>query len=138
MSDFKIIEGLYYTREHEWLKAEKDSGGSRDIFKMGITDYAQDALGDIVYLDISLATGDIVEKGQEIGVVESVKAVEELYSPVDGKIKAVHSELKEKPEKINADAYASWIVSVEPESEDAFKREDLMDSQGYSKYIKSL
>ncbi len=95
-----------YTREHEWIEVEGKSG------KVGITDYAQNTLGDIVFVEMP-KPGAKVEKGKVFGSVESVKAVSDLYSPITGTVIAVNEELTTAPEKINADAHAAWILKVE-------------------------
>lgn len=95
-----------YTREHEWIDANGNSG------TVGITEHAQDSLGDIVFVELP-KVGAKVEKGKVFGSVESVKAVSDLYSPVTGTVTAVNEELTTAPEKINADAHAAWIMKVE-------------------------
>lgn len=95
-----------YTREHEWIDLNGKTG------KVGITDYAQNSLGDIVFVDAP-KVGDIVEAGKVFGSVESVKAVSDLYSPVSGKVTAVNAELTDSPEKINKSAHDAWIIEVE-------------------------
>jgi glycine cleavage system H protein len=95
-----------YTREHEWIELNGKDG------KVGITDYAQNSLGDIVFVDAP-KVGSTVEKGKVFGSVESVKAVSDLYSPVSGTVTAVNEELAASPEKINSDAHATWIIQVE-------------------------
>jgi glycine cleavage system H protein len=95
-----------YTREHEWISVEGSIG------TIGITDYAQNSLGDIVYVDVP-KVGDPVTAGQVFGSVESVKAVSDLFSPVTGTVTAANEELKDSPDKINADAHTAWIIKVE-------------------------
>jgi glycine cleavage system H protein len=95
-----------YTREHEWIDLNGKTG------KVGITDYAQNSLGDIVFVDAP-KVGDTVEAGKVFGSVESVKAVSDLYSPVSGKVTAVNAELTDSPEKINKSAHDAWIIEVE-------------------------
>lgn len=94
-----------YTKEHEWVKVEGDTG------TIGITDYAQNSLGDIVFVELP-KIGAMLEKGKTFGSVESVKAVSDVYAPVSGKVTAVNDELAKSPEKINSDAHGSWIVKV--------------------------
>lgn len=94
-----------YSREHEWIEVT----GSTGI--IGITDYAQSSLGDIVYVDAP-KVGDAVTAGATFGSVESVKAVSDLYSPVTGKVSAVNEELKNAPDKINENAHGTWIIQV--------------------------
>ncbi len=95
-----------YTREHEWISVEGNIGS------IGITDYAQNSLGDIVYVDAP-KVGDTVTANATFGSVESVKAVSDLYSPVSGKVTAVNEALKTEPDKINQDAHGTWIIKVE-------------------------
>ena len=116
-----------YTKEHEWIEA----GGK--IGKVGITDYAQNTLGDIVFVDLP-KVGSSVEKGKVFGSVESVKAVSDLYSPVTGKVTAVNEELATAPEKINTDAHTTWIMKVEVAN--AGDANDLLSKDAYETYIK--
>jgi glycine cleavage system H protein len=95
-----------YTKEHEWLEIDGIVG------TIGITDYAQESLGDIVFVDAP-KVGDTVEAGKVFGSVESVKAVSDLYSPISGTVTAVNDALVDEPEKINADAHGSWIIKVQ-------------------------
>ena len=95
-----------YTKEHEWIAVEGAAG------TVGITDYAQSSLGDIVFVDLP-KVGDALEAGKIFGSVESVKAVSDLYSPVIGTVTAVNEDLKDKPEKINADANDTWMLKLE-------------------------
>ena len=98
-----------YTREHEWISVEGSIGS------IGITDYAQNSLGDIVYVDAP-KVGDTVTANATFGSVESVKAVSDLYSPVTGKVTEVNEELKTAPDKINQDPHGTWIIKVELEN----------------------
>jgi len=97
---------LRYTKEHEWIKVDGAIGS------IGITDYAQNSLGDIVYVDAP-KVGDQVAAGKPFGSVESVKAVSDLFSPVTGKVTEVNETLKTEPDKINQDAHGTWIIKVE-------------------------
>lgn len=99
-------EDLKYTKDHEWISVS----GSQA--KMGITDYAQKQLGDVVYLELP-EVGKSVRKGEVLGTIESVKAVSEIYAPVSGKVVEVNAGLTEKPEAVNADAHANWMVVLE-------------------------
>ena len=96
---------LKYTKEDEWLKVEGDQG------TVGITDYAQNALGDIVFVELP-KPGTTVEAGKSFGTVESVKAVSELYSPVSGTVTPENEDLANAPEKVNADPYAAWMINL--------------------------
>ena len=115
-----------YTREHEWLQVEGAIG------TVGITDYAQNSLGDIVFVDAP-KVGDTVEAGKVFGSVESVKAVSDLYSPVSGTVTAVNQDLVTAPEKINTEPHQAWIIKVQlstPSEADA-----LLSSVDYEKFI---
>ena len=117
---------LHYSKEHEWVD---NSGGSR--VKIGITDYAQGALGDIVYVQLP-KVGDTVTEGAVCGEIESTKSVSELFSPVSGKVAAVNSQLDSAPETLNSDPYGSgWIAEIEISSPSS----ELMDAAGYSALI---
>ena len=101
----KIIEGLYYSESHEYVRVEVEYG------YIGITDYAQQQLGNVVYVDTP-EEGDNVAAGEEFGAVESVKAASDLISPVSGTVEAVNADLVDTPEKVNEDPYANWIIKV--------------------------
>ena len=122
----KIVEGLKYAESHEWVKVEDG------VAVIGVTDFAQKEMGDITYVDMP-DVDDEVEAGEEFGALESVKAASDLISPVSGKVVAVNEELEDAPEKINEDAYASWIIKVE--MSDPSELEDLMDAAGYKAHI---
>ena len=115
-----------YTREHEWIEVNGNQG------KVGITDYAQNSLGDIVFVELP-KVGAAVEKGKVFGSVESVKAVSDLYSPVTGTVKEVNEELTTAPEKINTDAHGSWIMKVE--LSDPGEVGSLLSAADYEKFI---
>jgi glycine cleavage system H protein len=114
-----------YTREHEWI--EVGAG------KVGITDYAQSTLGDIVFVDLP-KVGATVEKGKVFGSVESVKAVSDLYSPVTGTVVEVNEELTTAPEKINTDAHGAWLLKVK--ITDPSQVDELLSAEDYEKYVK--
>lgn len=116
-----------YTREHEWIEANGHAG------TVGITDHAQDSLGDIVFVELP-KVGDKVERGKVFGSVESVKAVSDLYSPASGTVTAVNEELTTAPEKINADAHAAWIMKIE--LSDPGEVESLLTADAYEEYVK--
>ena len=97
--------GFKYTKDHEWIELSGDNG------KVGITDYAQQQLGDVVYVELP-EVGAKLKQGQSFGTIESVKAVSELYSPVTGEVVEVNAVLKDKPETVNKDPYASWMVVI--------------------------
>lgn len=128
---YKVEEGLYYTKEHEW--AEKLDDGSAAV---GITDYAQSQLHDIVYVELPEEESE-VEVGEVIGAVESVKAVSDMYAPIGGVIKEVNEDLLDAPEKINDDPYGEgWIAKIEPNNleQDLSK---LMDAETYKKHLET-
>ena len=119
----KIIEGLYYTESHEYVKVEGNIG------YVGITDYAQNQLGNVVYVDMP-TEGDSVTAGDEFGAVESVKAASDLLSPISGTVLEVNEALEEHPELINQNAYDNWIMKVE--MSDTSELDNLLDSKLYS------
>jgi glycine cleavage system H protein len=114
-----------YTKEHEWIKVDGTIG------TVGITDYAQNSLGDIVFVDLP-KLGDAVEAGKSFGSVESVKAVSDLFSPVSGSVTAVNEELKDAPEKINSDANTTWLLKIE--LSDAKQVDGLLTAADYEKF----
>ena len=116
----KVIEGLYYSESHEFVRVEGDFGF------IGITDYAQNALGNVVYVDMPDVDDD-VEAGEEFGAVESVKAASDLFSPVSGKVVEVNEALEDQPELINQDAFENWIIKVE--LSDKSELDALMDAK---------
>jgi glycine cleavage system H protein len=121
----KVIEGLYYSESHEYVRVEGEFG------YIGITDYAQNALGNVVYVDMPDVDDD-VEAGEEFGAVESVKAASDLNSPVSGKVVEVDEKLDDQPELINKDAFANWIIKVE--LSDKTELDNLMDAKAYEEF----
>ena len=121
----KVIEGLYYSESHEYIRVDGNYG------YIGITDYAQNALGNVVYVDMP-EVDDEVEAGEEFGAVESVKAASDLISPVSGTVVEVNEALEDQPELINEDAYENWIIKVE--LSDASELDSLMDAQTYATF----
>lgn len=121
----KTIEGLYYSESHEWIKVDGEYGF------IGITDHAQQAMGSIVYVDMP-EVDDEVEKDEEFGAVESVKAASELISPVSGEVVEVNEDLGDAPELINKDAYENWIIKVK--LSDPSELESLMNAEQYATY----
>jgi glycine cleavage system H protein len=117
--------GYRYTKEHEWI----DSDGK--VGSIGITDYAQNSLGDIVFVDLP-KVGDTIESGKSFGSVESVKAVSDLFAPVSGTVTAVNEQLKDAPEKINTDANHTWMLKVE--LTDAKQVDGLLSAADYEKF----
>jgi len=114
-----------YTKEHEWIKVDGNVG------TVGITDYAQNSLGDIVFVDLP-KVGDAVESGKSFGSVESVKAVSDLFAPVSGTVKEINEELKDAPEKINTDANTTWMLKIE--LTDAKQVDVLLSAADYEKF----
>jgi glycine cleavage system H protein len=126
----KFPTELRYTKDHEWAKAEGKT------IVVGVTDHAQSALGDVVYVDLP-QVGRSLKKGETFGVVESIKAVSDLYSPLDGKVVAVNSDLPGSPSDVNSDPYGrAWMVKLEVADPSVLG--ELMDSAAYAKYVDSL
>jgi glycine cleavage system H protein len=118
----KTVEGLYYSESHEWVKVEGN------IAIVGITDFAQHAMGDLSYVDMP-EVDDEVEAGEEFGAVESVKAASDLFSPVTGTVVEINEALEDAPELLNEDAFANWIMKVE--MSDPMELDALMDAAAY-------
>ena len=123
----KVIEGLYYSESHEYVRVEGDFG------YVGITDYAQHALGNVVYVDMP-DVDDEVTAGEEFGAVESVKTASDLISPVSGTVVEVNEALEDEPELINQDAFENWIIKVE--LSDKADLDNLMDAAAYEAICK--
>lgn len=121
----KVIEGLYYSESHEYVRVEGNNAF------IGITDYAQHALGNIVYVDMPEAD-DEVTAGEEFGAVESVKAASDLISPVSGTVLEVNEALEDEPELINKEAFSNWIIKVQ--LSDPSELEALMDAKAYESH----
>ena len=124
-----IPADLKYAATHEWARKETDG-----TISVGITHHAQDLLGDMVYVE-NPQTGRKLNKGEECGVVESVKAASDIYSPVSGEVVAVNGELDEAPQKINENAYEAWIFRLRPDN--LAELDALLDSVGYEKLVES-
>ena len=118
----KTVEGLYYSESHEWVKVDGN------IAIVGITDFAQHAMGDLSNVDMP-EVDDEVAAGDEFGAVESVKAASDLYSPVSGTVVEINEELEDAPELLNQDAFANWIMKVE--MTDPSELDNLMDAAAY-------
>lgn len=124
----KVIENLYYTKSDEWLKAEDDTG------TIGITDYAQDQLGDIVYLE-KIEKGKKLKQGEALTTIESVKAVSDVNTPVTGEVTEVNEKIIEDASIINKDPYGEgWLAKIKMDNKDELK--NLMNAQEYSEYRK--
>ncbi|MCM1371374.1 MAG: glycine cleavage system protein GcvH [Bacteroides sp.] len=123
----KVIEGLYYSESHEYVKVDGEYG------YVGITDYAQEQLGNVVYVDMP-EVGDEVTAGEDFGAVESVKAASDLISPVSGEIVEINTNLEDQPELINKDAFENWIMKVK--MTDTSELDSLMSASGYENTCK--
>lgn len=128
LNELNLPEDVKYTEDHEWVKL------SGDTAKIGISDYAQDQLGDIVFVELP-GVGDSFAKGDEFGTLESVKAVSELYLPVGGEVTAINEALEDAPELVNTDPYGEgWMIEVKVS--DASEAESLMNKDGYLEVLK--
>jgi len=127
LTELIFKEGLRYTEDHEWVS----EGGT--TLKVGVSDYAQDQMGDIVYVELP-EVGASFAKGDEFGTLESVKAVSELYLPISGEIVAVNEALGDSPELINQDPYANWIVEIKPT--DSGELDQLLTVEAYRDFLK--
>ena len=129
MAEYDIPSNLRYSTEDEWTRTESGR------VTIGVTDYAQSQLGDIVFVELP-EVGRSVEKGEPFGVIESVKAVSDLYAPISGEIVEVNTDLAERPEVVNEDCYGDgWMIVIEPE-EDA-EVETLLDADAYREHLRS-
>lgn len=130
ISELNFPETLRYAQDHEWARQENGN------IVVGISDYAQDQLGDIIYVELP-QEGDSFEKGEELGTLESVKAVSEVFMPVSGEIVAVNTELGETPALVNEDPYGrGWLVEVKPT--DLGEMDDLMSAEQYTEMLRRL
>ena len=128
MSEYDIPENLRYSREDEWARVE----GDRIV--VGVSDYAQQQLGDIVFVELPVVGAEI-SQGDPFGVIESVKTVSDLYAPVSGVVAAVNDDLIEQPEVVNDDCYGDgWMIAIEPENNDEF--EAMLSAQDYLQHVK--
>lgn len=119
------MEGLLYSESHEWVRLDGD------VAIIGVSDFAQSEMGDITWVDMP-DEGDELEKGEDFGALESVKASSELFSPVSGKVVACNTELADAPELINKDPYGAWIIKVE--MSDKTELDSLMNASAYQKH----
>ena len=127
MADYEIPAELHYTREDEWCRIE----GNRVV--IGVTDYAQQQLGDVVFVEVP-AVGTTVERGEPFGVIESVKAVSDLYAPVSGEVVEVNADLADRPEQVNEDCYGDgWMIAIQI-ADDADLSEHL-DAAAYRRHV---
>lgn len=124
----KVEAGYFYTKNHEWVKVEGD------LVRVGISDYAQDALSDIVYVELP-APGEHFDRDDPMGVVESVKSASDVYCPVAGTVREVNDSLLDSPETVNVDPYgAGWVVLLKPDG----PVKDLMDAHAYEAFLETL
>jgi glycine cleavage system H protein len=130
IDELNLPEDVRYTQDHEWVKSEGDT------VKIGISDYAQDQLGDIVFVELP-GIGDTFKKGDEFGTVESVKAVSELYIPLSGEVADVNKELEDTPDLVNSQPYNDgWMITVKPS--DPEEIDTLMNRDAYLNFLKTL
>ncbi|MBG0763976.1 MAG: glycine cleavage system protein GcvH [Tissierellales bacterium] len=125
----KVMDNLYYTKDHEWLKIEGGFG------YVGIADYAQDQLGSIVFVELP-EEDDEIEAGEPFGAIESVKAATDIYAPVDGTVVECNYDLEDEPELINEDCYENWIIKIKIDDES--QKDDLMNADEYKEYLETL
>lgn len=138
VGEYEVPEGLYYSREHEWVKLEGK------LARMGVTDYAQRKLGDVVYVELPEVGKQVKQltepktREMELGAVESIKAVSAVYSPLSGEVKETNSALTDRPELVNTSPYdEGWICVIEPRALET-ELKSLMDAKGYAEYLKGL
>ena len=127
INELNLPEDIYYSEDHEWAKV------SGDTVLVGISDYAQDQLGDIVFVELP-EVGDSFEAGDEFGTLESVKAVSELFIPIGGEVVAINEELEDAPELVNQDPYGGWIIEIKPD--DIEELEKLLDRDAYLEVLR--
>lgn len=134
MSEGKsVIKGLYYSKEHEWVKVESD-----DLITIGITDFAQHSLHEITYVEISVEVGTTINAGDECGLVESMKASSEIFTPISGEVLEVNPALELSPEVVNESPYdKGWLMKMKPSNLQE-ELATLMDAKAYIDYIESL
>lgn len=138
VGEYEVPEGLYYSREHEWVKLEGK------LARMGVTDYAQRKLGDVVYVELPEVGKQVKQltepktREMELGAVESIKTVSAVYSPLSGEVKETNSALSDRPELVNTSPYdEGWICVIGPSALEA-ELKNLMDAKGYAEYLKGL
>ena len=130
IDELSFPDDLSYAEDHEWLLKQDD------IVKIGISDYAQDQLGDIVFVELP-EVGESFNKGDEFGTVESVKAVSELYMPIGGKIAGINKSLEDAPELVNTDPYeGGWMIEIQPDNPQEF--DELLNRNGYIEMLKGM
>ena len=117
---------LRYTKDHEWIRIDGETG------RIGVTDYAQQQLGDVVFVELP-AAGDKLTKGQQFGSIESVKAVSDLYAPMSGRVVEVNEALQDQPEAVNEDPHGTWMIAIA--LDDLSDADELLDADGYRSLI---
>lgn len=122
----KVMKDLFYTEDHEWIKVDGN------MATVGMADYAQEHLGDIVYVELP-EVDDEIDKGEDFAAVESVKAASDVYMPVGGKVVEINEDLIDEPELLNKDAYANWMIKIEMTDKDEVN--ELMTSEAYEKFL---
>ena len=127
IEELNLPGDIHYSQEHEWAAIEGD------LIRIGITDYAQDQLGDIVFVELP-EPGSSFERGEEFGTLESVKAVSEIYLPISGEVVTVNDELADSPELLNEDPYANWIVEIRPTDIDQY--DEMLSRDDYLEMLK--
>lgn len=127
INELNLPDDVRYSNDHEWAKVTGDN------VRIGVSDYAQDQMGDIVFVEMP-DVGDTFDAGDEFGTLESVKAVSELYAPIGGEVVAVNEALEDAPELINQDPYGGWILEIKPENADDFQK--LLDRNAYLEVLK--
>jgi len=131
VGEYRVKEGLYYTKDHEWVQPLEDGTAL-----VGISDYAQKELGDLAYVELP-EVGKELNKGDVLCELESVKAVSEVYAPISGEVVEVNETLEDSPEVLNEDPYENWVAKLKPTNLDEELKE-LMDAEAYAKYLESL
>lgn len=129
MAETQAPEGYYFTQKHEWIQPDGNTA------KIGITDYAQNALGDIVFVDLP-KPGKQIHQGQAFGTIESVKAAEDLYAPVSGEVIEVNPAVSSDPGSINSNPFGVWFIKIQNYNQEELK--SLMDANQYKKYVEGL
>ena len=125
----KVMDKLYYTKDHEWLRIEGEFGF------VGIADYAQDQLGSIVFVELP-EEDDEIEAGEAFGAIESVKAATDIFAPVGSTVVECNYDLEDEPELVNDDCYENWIIKIKIEDES--EKDDLMNAEEYKEYLETL
>jgi glycine cleavage system H protein len=126
-----VLSGLYYTKDHEWLKIDGAVG------VIGITDYAQSSLGDIVFVELP-EQGQHLQEGKAFGVVESIKSVSDLYAPISGKVLERNESLLNSPELCNMNCYENWMLKIDINSQDVTHNKHLLSAQEYEAFLKTI